>query len=179
MPNWKSYESSVRLLSAIVAAHPGLKLNYDEVGRFYGDGAKYKSVWDRMNIINKNAKLLTDAVEAGRDPFKVELIDTTKVQDIAARFGGDCTTSAVENRFRRIKKDAHLINESIKKGIDPITLPIGDTDGVAAVRNAKRGPGQTRISRVLQALCTISFCFQIRPQDLNEEVFIDMRYRAC
>jgi hypothetical protein len=29
MPNWKSYESSVRLLSAIVAAHPGLKLNYD------------------------------------------------------------------------------------------------------------------------------------------------------
>jgi hypothetical protein len=33
-----------------------------------------------MNIINKNAKLLTDAVEAGRDPFKVELIDSTKVQ---------------------------------------------------------------------------------------------------
>lgn len=29
MPNWKSYESSVRLLSAIIAAHPGLKLNYD------------------------------------------------------------------------------------------------------------------------------------------------------
>jgi hypothetical protein len=48
-----------------------------EVGRFYGDGAKYKSVWDRMNIINKNAKLLTKAVEAGLDPFKVELIDAT------------------------------------------------------------------------------------------------------
>jgi hypothetical protein len=29
MPNWKTYESSVRLLSAIVAAHPELKLNYD------------------------------------------------------------------------------------------------------------------------------------------------------
>jgi len=29
MPNWKSYESSVRLLSAIIAAHPGMKLNYD------------------------------------------------------------------------------------------------------------------------------------------------------
>jgi hypothetical protein len=29
MPNWKSYESSVRLLSAIIAAHPDLKLNYD------------------------------------------------------------------------------------------------------------------------------------------------------
>lgn len=29
MPNWKTYESSVRLLSAIIAAHPDLKLNYD------------------------------------------------------------------------------------------------------------------------------------------------------
>ncbi|KAE9364597.1 hypothetical protein N431DRAFT_447767 [Stipitochalara longipes BDJ] len=164
MPNWKSYESSVRLLSAIVAAHPGLKLNYDEVGRFYGDGAKYKSVWDRMSIINKNAKLLTKAVEAGLDPFKVELIDTTsKAQDIAARFGGDCTASALENRFRRIKKDAHLINDSIKKGVDPITLPIGDTDGEAAVRNVKRGSGQTRVFRVLlQALSTFSLCSEIK-----------------
>jgi hypothetical protein len=29
MPNWKTYESSIRLLSAIIAAHPELKLNYD------------------------------------------------------------------------------------------------------------------------------------------------------
>jgi hypothetical protein len=32
MPNWKSYDSSVRLLSAILAAHPELKLNYQ--GRY-------------------------------------------------------------------------------------------------------------------------------------------------
>lgn len=38
MPNWKTYESSVRLLSAIIAAHPGLKLNYDAIAREYGDG---------------------------------------------------------------------------------------------------------------------------------------------
>jgi hypothetical protein len=61
--------------------------------------------------------------------------------DIAARFGGDCTISALENRFRRIKKDAKLINDSIAKGIDPITLPIGDTDGEVVMRNIKRGPG--------------------------------------
>jgi hypothetical protein len=35
MPNWKSYESSVRLLSAIVAAHPGMKLNYDGTCKFH------------------------------------------------------------------------------------------------------------------------------------------------
>lgn len=29
MPNWKSYESAVRLLSAIIAADPTRKLNYE------------------------------------------------------------------------------------------------------------------------------------------------------
>jgi len=29
MPNWKTYEASTRLLSAIIAAHPEVKLNYN------------------------------------------------------------------------------------------------------------------------------------------------------
>ncbi|KAH8782157.1 hypothetical protein BGZ57DRAFT_926143 [Hyaloscypha finlandica] len=136
MPNWKSYESSVRLLSAILAAHPGLKLDYNEVARFWGDGIKYKSCWDRCNLMHKNAKLLRDAVEAGLDPFQVELIDApSKAQEIAARFGSDCTASALENRFRPLKRDAKLINDSIAKGIDPKTLPIGaETNGAEIAR---------------------------------------------
>lgn len=52
-----------------------------EVARFWGDGVKYKSCWDRCSLMHKNAKLLRDAVEAGLDPFKVELIDApSKVQ---------------------------------------------------------------------------------------------------
>jgi hypothetical protein len=46
-----------------------------DVGRYYGGGAKYKSVWDRMNLINKNAKSLKAAVDAGLDPITVDLID--------------------------------------------------------------------------------------------------------
>jgi hypothetical protein len=66
-----------------------------EVGRFYGDGARYKNVWDRMNIINKNAKLLTKAVEAGLDPFKVELIDATpKAQGNKGRILHHCLSFA-------------------------------------------------------------------------------------
>jgi hypothetical protein len=51
-----------------------------EIGRFYQNGVKYKAVWDRMHVINKNAKLLTKAVEAGLDPFKVELSDGAPVK---------------------------------------------------------------------------------------------------
>lgn len=53
--------------------------------------------------------------------------------DISARFGGDCTKSAIENRFRRIKSDAKLINNAIAKGVDPITLNIGDAIGEVAI----------------------------------------------
>ena len=49
---------------------------HTDVARFYGDGAKYKAVWDRMNIISKNAKAIAAAVEAGQDPFAVPLDDT-------------------------------------------------------------------------------------------------------
>jgi hypothetical protein len=76
--------------------------------------------------------------------------------DIAARFGGDCTASAIDNRFRRIKKDAKLINDAIAKGIDPMTLDIGDTSGEVAMRSVKRGPGQTKSSQ-FSALCIFSF----------------------
>lgn len=60
---------------------------------------------------------------------------------MSAAFGGDCTKSALENRFRRIKSDAKLINDAIAKGIDPITLPIGDISGEVAVKG-KNGHGR-------------------------------------
>jgi hypothetical protein len=46
-----------------------------EIARFYGDGANYKNTWAHFSKVNKNAKLLTQAVEAGFDPLSVELID--------------------------------------------------------------------------------------------------------
>ncbi|TGO56129.1 hypothetical protein BCON_0082g00420 [Botryotinia convoluta] len=83
MPNWKSYEATVRLLSAIVAAHPTLRLDYAA---------------------------------------------------ISVRFGGDCTASALDNRFRRLKSDAKLINAAVAKGEDPILMNVGDTNGEIACK---------------------------------------------
>ncbi|TVY51665.1 hypothetical protein LCER1_G004682 [Lachnellula cervina] len=143
MPNWKTYESSVRLLSAIVAAHPGLKLNYDEISRFYGGGTKYKAVWDRMSQIQKAAKYLKAAVDDGRDPITVEVLDiqnSAKAQEISARYGGDCTKWAIENRLRRVKTDAKRINNALVQGIDPITLNIEGYQGEVAAR--AKGCGQ-------------------------------------
>lgn len=54
--------------------------------------------------------------------------------EISARFGGDCTKSALENRFRRLKSDAKLINDAVAKGQDPITINVGDTNGDVACK---------------------------------------------
>jgi len=51
-----------------------------------------------MNIINKNAKLLTKAVEAGLDPFKVELADApSKVQGNKGTIPVQCLSFAPSN----------------------------------------------------------------------------------
>lgn len=60
---------------------------------------------------------------------------------MSAAFGGDCTASALENRFRRIKSDAKLVKDALAKGNDPITLDIGGPDGSIAPK-AKSGSGQ-------------------------------------
>lgn len=60
--------------------------------------------------------------------------------EMATRYGGDCTKSSLENRFRRIRTDASLINDAVKKGIDPITLDIGGPDGAVPIKGgAARG----------------------------------------
>jgi hypothetical protein len=69
---------------------------------------------------------------------------------MATRFGGDCTKSSLENRFRRIKTDATMINKAVKMGIDPITLNIGGADGVAPIK------GGSSFGQVLSFLIWIS-----------------------
>lgn len=89
--------------------------------------------------------------------FTCTIHDVDFLLAIAVRFGGDVTLYAIENRFKRIKKDAQLINDSIAKGIDPMDLEIGGANNDAVrVRTpcAKRDAGQTRQFHHFQALFT-------------------------
>ena len=59
--------------------------------------------------------------------------------DITTRFSSNYTLSTLENRFYCVKRDAKLINDFIKKGINLITLSINNIDGEAIVRSVNRG----------------------------------------
>ncbi|KAF5874488.1 uncharacterized protein Bfra_004498 [Botrytis fragariae] len=135
MPNWKSYEATVRLLSAIVAAHPSLKLDYAAISKYYGDESNYQQIWRGMNGIKRNAESLRKAVDAGLNASTVNLENDFSVKKaISVRFGGDCTASALDNRFRRLKSDAKLINAAVARGEDPILMNVGDTNGEIACK---------------------------------------------
>ncbi|QSZ33889.1 hypothetical protein DSL72_005463 [Monilinia vaccinii-corymbosi] len=135
MPNWKTYEATVRLLSALLAAHPTLKLDYAEIFKYYGGDSTYHRIWNRLNGIKKGAKQLRKAVEAGIDPSTVMLEVGAHVKKATSdRFGGDCIVSPLENRFRRLKSDAKLINIAVGEGEDPININVADTDGQIACK---------------------------------------------
>ena len=71
-----------------------------EIARFYGDGANYKNTWAHFSKVNKNAKLLTQAVEAGFDPLSVELIDApAKVQGSKGENLASFLVTFTEHRF--------------------------------------------------------------------------------
>jgi len=55
MPNWKTYEASVRLLSAIIAAHPSLQLNYKAVADKFGEGTTGKAISTRFERMRKES----------------------------------------------------------------------------------------------------------------------------
>ncbi|KAJ8071438.1 hypothetical protein OCU04_001759 [Sclerotinia nivalis] len=96
MPNWKTYEATVRLLSAIVAAHPGLKLDYAEVAKYMGSDVTAVAV--KMQY-NANIRVLSRrqiaTVDAGKDPLDV--LNSSKA---TAEKYGDGTTGTTPKKAR-------------------------------------------------------------------------------
>ncbi|KAI9680346.1 MAG: hypothetical protein M1829_001232 [Trizodia sp. TS-e1964] len=67
--NWNEKDSFARLLAAVLAAHPEVKLNYRAIASMYGQGATYDAVEGRFRIIKKDAKVLRAEIDEGvRDP---------------------------------------------------------------------------------------------------------------
>jgi hypothetical protein len=87
---------------------------------------------------------------------------------IAPRFGGDCTKSALENRFRRIKSDARLINDAVAKGVDVITINVGDTNGQVAMSSNKGSNGNAPDCFLYQHINMAHFTFSFRHLSLGK-----------
>ncbi|KAI9856887.1 MAG: hypothetical protein M1813_008724 [Trichoglossum hirsutum] len=68
MVNWTVKESYTRLLAAIYAAHPSVRFNFNEIARFYGEGATYDAIEGRFRAIKKEATSLREVAASDPDP---------------------------------------------------------------------------------------------------------------
>ncbi|KAF7178421.1 hypothetical protein CNMCM7691_007117 [Aspergillus felis] len=66
MVNWKANESTDRLIAVLIAAHPGLKLEYQAMATFFGQGATYDAIEGRFRRYRKMAdEVKADALSRG------------------------------------------------------------------------------------------------------------------
>ncbi|KAJ9316374.1 hypothetical protein DTO271D3_3387 [Paecilomyces variotii] len=66
MVNWKSADATERLISALIAAHPSLKLDYNGMAAMYGRSASYDSIEGQFRKYRRQAEQLkSEAVANG------------------------------------------------------------------------------------------------------------------
>jgi hypothetical protein len=70
---------------------------------------------------------------------------------ISTAFGGDCTKSAIDNRFRKIKSHAVLIKKALADGRDPFSLHIDEKGSDSSATLMKGGHVFSCISFYLSA----------------------------
>ncbi|KAL2004826.1 hypothetical protein VTN00DRAFT_3099 [Thermoascus crustaceus] len=64
MVNWKAADATDRLLGSLIAAHPGLKLDYSAMAAMFGRGATYDSIEGRFRSYRKIAEELKSEATA-------------------------------------------------------------------------------------------------------------------
>lgn len=65
--NFKTYEAQSRLLAAVIASSPNLKLDFKEICKHYGESTP-QGLEFQFRSIKKDAKALKDAVVKGENP---------------------------------------------------------------------------------------------------------------
>lgn len=115
--NFRSYEGQLRLLTAVIAAHPDLKLNYK------GEPRKPTVLTPCFLSITLPCRTcpftLSTALFCHFKPVKKVYESSTLTRpEIAKHFGSDWTESGIEHFFRPIKKNGKAVKDLVRRGED-------------------------------------------------------------
>ncbi|KAF3770924.1 hypothetical protein M406DRAFT_326336 [Cryphonectria parasitica EP155] len=112
--NFRTYEGQLRLLTAVIAAHPELKLNYKELAKHFGSDWSESGVEHFFRPIKKNAKEIQGLVRRGEDAANYD-------HKLIHKYFGDSTPDGIQFQFRAIKKDAENLKQA--RGSSGSTAP--------------------------------------------------------
>ncbi|KAK6341005.1 hypothetical protein TWF696_009317 [Orbilia brochopaga] len=143
MPIQWTSENYVKLLAALLAAHPALKPDYKAIAVYFGDGATYDAIQGCMRPIRRRAEKLREEVEGGLRPDTPPR-PTPKKRGAGGgagskgKGGGLLDDEAVDDEepITPAKKKARMI-----EGSTPTPTPTKSTNGRGSSRGAKNSTG--------------------------------------
>ncbi|CCC13292.1 unnamed protein product [Sordaria macrospora k-hell] len=165
--NFKTYEAQARLLAAVIAAHPELRLNQglssssgrvptqdaDEIpaiAQHYGKTATMSAIEHRFRPVRKQADGLRLAVTRGDDPEEVDIHEPRGMKHLElAKYFGESTADGLQFQFRGVKQAAEAMRNAADNGNDPVEAFNNAGSGAAKTpsgRKRGRQPGGTPAS---------------------------------
>ena len=113
--NWKDPASTVRLLSAVLAAHPELKLKYDGKPNIFLDSRPKILLQLRFRIPN----FLPSSF--------VWSLMTLLLPDVAKMFGGGTKYFAIWSQMKMFNENSQMLRDAFERGEDPITIQLSQS----------------------------------------------------
>ncbi|CAK7214255.1 hypothetical protein SBRCBS47491_002086 [Sporothrix bragantina] len=134
--NFRTYESQSRLLAAVLASNPSLKLNFKAIAQHYGSDSSQSAIEHRFRPIKKQASIIRKAVSEGKDAKDFANLFNLNDKDIA-KYYGESTPQGIEFQFRAIKKDAKALRDAVEQGTSPLATRKNVPAGTGAPPSAR------------------------------------------
>ncbi|KAL3476808.1 hypothetical protein BJX99DRAFT_258142 [Aspergillus californicus] len=140
MVNWKTAESQTRLIAALLAASPTLKLDYNAIAVVYGEGAKYDSIEHQFRKYRKQAEdLRREATEKGISPERAPRTPRGPRSGIMKSSSASSTGRSNKGIAKTMKtptKKGRLVGEHL---MDAILIDDDDDDSSGSDTESKPG----------------------------------------
>ncbi|KAI2623444.1 hypothetical protein GGS21DRAFT_342190 [Xylaria nigripes] len=130
--NFRTYEAAMRLLAAVIATNPGIKLDFTELANHVGGETTKSAIDHRLRPIKQLAKMQSAYVKMGKDPGDLPAADKGEIQ----KCFGESTPGGIEWQFRDIKSLAKAQKQAIKDGENPATLQPAGTPSASRAKVA-------------------------------------------
>ncbi|KAK8002785.1 hypothetical protein PG990_000535 [Apiospora arundinis] len=166
--NFKSYDSAMRLLAAVIATGKP-KLDFKAISLHMGEDFTGPSVDHRLRPIKKLAKMQERYVAEGKNPGDLP-VEEKEIQKLF----GESTADGIEWQFRSIKKLGKAQQEAAKKGEDTSKVTIDGVGTPKTSRSVASTPGsRKRFTNAVKTPTTGGKRSRLQPIDDDRDDDVD------
>lgn len=144
--NFKTYESQSRLLAAVIASAPELKLNFKEIAKFFGESTA-QGLEFQFRSVKANARKLQEVANAGGDTATA--LDGNPSTPRKRKAAGSATATPTPKRAKKVAPKIELLSDDDDNDCDDEDANFDELD------NKPRARAKSKTPRVSQASGTV------------------------